>query len=243
MNRGSRRIVVDMDLADIIGCTDIGHCDRVCAVEFTRQARRLDAFIGDLLQVEIGRPGPPDWWNPPLRRIPFGNRIPAGETLRTSAGAIAIHLDIANMAGFFGIRELAVIIDEPARTGRGVEWPHERHFIPLQTMNDQRTAGNEAGGLGGVVTQRIARAPECALACERDTARSILVIDRKPDRIFVRHLNPVSGLIAGVAQDGVAFRLLIFCVVLRALNTATLGKNHLSARGKENVGNGFATRN
>ncbi|GBE41950.1 hypothetical protein BMS3Bbin10_00006 [bacterium BMS3Bbin10] len=232
-----------MELADIIGRADIHHDDRVFAVKRARHARRLDALAGDLLKIEIRGLGPPDRRCPAFGRVPFGNWIPAGEAFRASARTIPVNLDITGMAGIFGVGELAVIIDEPARPGRGVEGPDERYFVALQAMNDQRAAGQEAGGLGGIVTQRIAGTPQRAIAGKRDTARSVLVINRKADCIFIGRLDPGAGFIAGVAQDAIVFRHMVFGVVLRTLNAAALGENHLSARGKEDVGNGKTARN
>ena len=229
-------------MADEIGAAHVGDDNRILAQIRPSRDGILDAFARDLLEIEIGRLGPPIGLLPTFGRRPIRDREPAGEAFGAPARAIAINLDIAHMAGLLGIAIGAVIVEEPGGPWRHVEGTHQRELVALEAMDDHLATGREAVGKLGIVAERIARAPERGIAGKADAARSILVVDRKADGVLIGLLNPVAVLVAAIAQHAAEPRRVILGVVETAEDATALGQDHAAAWRKQHVRDGKTAR-
>ena len=160
------------------GRADIAHRDGVRAELGSRHCRircALGVVLGDL---EIGRARPPRRRQPSGRRGPSARgRGPSGPAVFDDGAlvgpadgllalAVAGDLHVAHVSGTSAVSEFAVVIHEPGRPWRHVAWPHERHVVALQTVDD----GFTRSGKRGVVPQGIAGAPQNAFAGQTDAA-------------------------------------------------------------------------
>ena len=171
------------------------------------------------------------------RRRPARRRSPAGGR-RGPAHAVAVNLDVADVADVARITHLAVVIDEGGDIRRRVARQGQARRIALQPVHGIRPEGQHHR----VVAQVVAAAPQQATAGERNAAGGVLVRARKADGVLPRAggriLHPFAGFrVAMIAQYLVGASDVQGGEVQRVQRCASLGQIHPSTAVEENIGN------